>query len=48
MTGAGDTVGGVIESAGFAADFLTGEGVTPAKVLIPLWGPFVGHSLGLF
>ena len=47
-TGAGDTVGGVIGSAGDVGDFLTGEGLTAGKILIPLWALFVGHSLGVF
>ena len=47
-TGASQTVGGVIDSAGVAADYFTGEGLTNTKILIPLWALFVGHSIGLF
>mmetsp|Transcript_9580 Transcript_9580/g.19377 ORF Transcript_9580/g.19377 Transcript_9580/m.19377 type:complete len:115 (-) Transcript_9580:168-512(-) len=46
--GASQTVAGVVESAGEVGDFLTGEGLTAAKILIPLWALFVGHSIGLF
>ena len=46
--GAGQTVGGVIESVGTVSDFIAGEGITAPKVLIPLWLLFVGHSLGAF
>ena len=46
--GASQTVGGVIQSAGDVSDFIGGEGITTAKILIPLWLLFVGHSIGLF